>query len=429
MKTARQRYLSRNGVVGPWLIDGKIRDDYSAAVVIPACDEEEWLFRTLASLAENPLKYLNQTLVLVVLNQSAQSSAAVSAANQRTLQKLKASSLNANLQLAWIDAVSPGLELPVGGAGPARRLGLDRALERLDREIDPTLICLDADTLVEPNYLDTLHRHFLSSPAGGVVLPFEHQRAESPELQGAIDFYELFLRSYVLGLKLAGSPYAFHSIGSAMACRASAYAAAGGMSQRPAGEDFYFLQNLAKTVGVESLHGTSVYPSARVSDRVLFGTGPALGRLLVDPGGQLFYPLEAFLLLGEFLHLATSEVLVGEDLQLQADRLQPVLGAFLQEQKLAIVIDRLRRNYLNQKQFVRAFHGWFDGLKSLRLLRRLCAGAPFAMGTAEEFVPEMLYRGHLAQEADLVLMLEILRNSQNNGELPDKGLSRTAAFM
>lgn len=97
--------------------------------------------------------------------------------------------------------------------------------------------------------------------------------------------------------------------------------------------------------------------------------------------------------------------------------------------KLAIVIDRLRRNYLNQKQFVRAFHGWFDGLKSLRLLRRLCAGAPFAMGTAEEFVPEMLYRGHLAQEADLVLMLEILRNSQNNGELPDKGLSRTAAFM
>ena len=414
MKSARQRYLDRKGVVGPWEMAGAAGDQYSAAVVIPACDEEKWLFRTLASLAENSSEALQRTLILVVLNQTAQASAAVTASNRRTLQKLKNDPLNSMLQLAWIDAVSAGLEMPVGGAGAARRLGLDRVLDRLDQTIDPILICLDADTLVEPNYLQVLQQHFANSPAGGAVVSFAHQQAESPQLQAAIDRYELFLRSYVLGLQLAGSPYAFHSIGSTMSCRLSAYVGAGGMSQRPAGEDFYFLQNLARTVGVESVRGTCVYPAARISDRVPFGTGPALSRLLTDPDGQLFYPLGAFLLLGQFLQRSTHAPLRGQELQAQADLLQPVLGQFLREQKLATVIDRLQKNHPTQSQFVRAFHGWFDGLKSLRLLRRLCAGTPFAMETAEESLPKLLQQSRLAEGKSLVRMLEILRISQNN---------------
>ena len=428
MSFARQRYLDRKAVTGPWQIAGAIGKEYAAAVVIPACDEEEWLFRTLASLANNPPEYLMRTLILVVLNQSAQTSSMVSAANRRTLHKLETSPLNEALQLAWIDAVSPGMELPAGGAGAARRLGLDRALEHLDHSVDPLLICLDADTLVELNYLASLRQHFNKSRMGGAVIPFAHQSAQTPQLQAAIDRYELFLRSYVMGLKLAGSPYAFHSIGSAMACRASAYVGAGGMSQRAAGEDFYFLQNLAKTSGVESLHGTCVYPSARVSDRVPFGTGPALGRLLDDPDGQLFYPHAAFVLLGEFLNLATTGQQAGEELQSQADRLQPVLGQFLQEQKLATVVDRLRQNNRDQGRFVRAFHVWFDGLKSLRLLRRLCDGAPFAMASAEQAVPTLMRQGGVAGEVGLVEMLERIRISQNNAEMADKGLSRSATF-
>ena len=33
-----------------WQITGIKRDDYAGAVVIPACDEEQWIFRTLDSL-------------------------------------------------------------------------------------------------------------------------------------------------------------------------------------------------------------------------------------------------------------------------------------------------------------------------------------------------------------------------------------------
>lgn len=415
MKISRQRYLARQGVAGSWHISGAAGKEYTAAVVIPACDEEDWLFRTLGSLAENSPEFLQQTLILVVLNHSQQASREVCAANLRTLARLQSDPLQSRLRLAWIDAVSVGLELPVGGAGAARRLGLDRALERLANVGDPLLICLDADTLVEANYLECMQRHFASSEAGGAVVPFAHQAAESPQLQAAIDRYELFLRSYVLGLQLAGSPYAFHTIGSTIACRATAYISSGGMSQRPAGEDFYFLQNLARTVGVASIRGTCVYPAARVSDRVPFGTGPTISRLLADPEGQLFYPLDAFLILGKFLQRASGWTAGGEALQELADQLQPVLGQFMREQKLTVVIDRLRRNNPTQKQFVRAFHGWFDGLKSLRLLRRLCDGSPYRTATAEEVVPGLLYRAGLAAGADIQRMLETLRSDQNNG--------------
>jgi hypothetical protein len=415
MISTRQRYLDRKAVTGPWQIDGAAGKDYTAVVVIPACDEEAWLFLTLASLAENPVESLTKTLILVVINQSTQASAAVCAANRRMLQRLQADPLRQSLQLAWVDATSPGLELPVGGAGAARRLGLDLALARLSPDGDPIMICLDADTLVESNYIASLQQHFSESKAGGAVLAFAHQAAESEELQAAIDRYELFLRSYVLGMQLAGSPYAFHSIGSTMACRATSYVGVAGMSQRPAGEDFYFLQKLAKSFGVESVRGTCVYPAARVSGRVPFGTGPTLERLLIEPDGQLFYPLAAFLLLGDFLKLATAEPLGGAALQVETDRLQPVLGQFLREQKLTTVVDRLRQNNLNQDQFVRAFHVWFDGLKSLRLLRRLCTGSPFIMAAGEETVPALLHQGGLEGGVSVVQMLELLRIRQNNG--------------
>ncbi|NIQ10499.1 MAG: hypothetical protein GWO23_12970, partial [Gammaproteobacteria bacterium] len=81
------------------------------------------------------------------------------------------------------------------------------------------MICLDADTLVEENYLQTIQSHFSQSNLGAVVLPYRHQQGQTPEQQAAIEHYEIFLRSYVYGLRLAGSPYAFNSVGSAMACR------------------------------------------------------------------------------------------------------------------------------------------------------------------------------------------------------------------
>ena len=71
-------------------------------------------------------------------------------------------------------------------------------------------------------------------------------------------------------------PFAFHTIGSSMAVRASSYMRQGGMNKRKAGEDFYFQQKIIPLCGFTECNSTVVYPSPRPSYRVPFGTGRAM---------------------------------------------------------------------------------------------------------------------------------------------------------
>jgi cellulose synthase/poly-beta-1,6-N-acetylglucosamine synthase-like glycosyltransferase len=277
-----QRYLVKFGVDGPWRLSGLDGRVFAGAVVIPALAEGELLFRTLETLAKNPSPLLDKFAVIVVVNNSDQAATDICLQNKIDLARLQDYAQNTLLSLAWIDAGSDGLGIPQkhAGVGFARKLGLDTALHLLDWEKDPLLICLDADTLVEEHYLKAIQSHFVQATEGAAVLPYHHQSGTTAEQQDAIDRYELFLRSYVYGLRLAGSPYAFNSVGSAMACRATAYVRCGGMNTRKAGEDYYFLQKLAKTDGMGLLSGTVVSPNPRISERVPFGTGRSMARML-----------------------------------------------------------------------------------------------------------------------------------------------------
>jgi len=53
-----------------------------------------------------------------------------------------------------------------------------------------------------------------------------------------------------------------------MICTVDSYIAVRGMNRREAGEDFYFLNKLAKLGDIGQIHATTVYPSARPSRRV-----------------------------------------------------------------------------------------------------------------------------------------------------------------
>lgn len=134
------------------------------------------------------------------------------------------------------------------------------------------ILCLDADTLVQKNYLSSIENSFQKKVKTAIVA-YEHQEAGTDEGKAAIYCYEIFLRYWILGLKYARSPYAFHSIGSTMVCTADAYLAVRGMNRRRAGEDFYFLNKLAKIGGINYIKETRVFPSARPSFRVPFGDG------------------------------------------------------------------------------------------------------------------------------------------------------------
>ena len=403
--------------MGPWCITGTERHDFSMAVVIPVLAENATLPATLKSLAANPPEHLAKTLILLVINQRPDSTVEDKNDNQHTLRELSDGSWkHPGLQLAWIDAASPGLELPVkdGGVGLARKIGFDLALQRLSFEkSEPLLIALDADTLVRPDYLPALHSHFRDAIAGAAVVPFCHQAGNDPIHEAAIARYELFLRSHLLGLTLAGSPYAFHTVGSTMACRAKAYARAGGMNRRRAGEDFYFLQQLAKTAGVATLSGTVVYPSARPSSRTPFGTGRSVSALLTgDSEAVLFYPAACYALLGDWLQLVREQLEAdGVTLLHLAEQLSALLADFLRNEKFPSLWDRLRTNHAQNEARLKAFHDWFDGLKTTRLIHHLCS-ASFPRCQPEAVVPQLLKAADLPASSCLIKQLAELRRHQ-----------------
>ncbi len=370
MSRQLEKYLRTRAVRAPWQLAGTNRSNFKAAIIIPALAEAGSLPQTISSFALNRADLLQQTLFIVVVNNRTSASDELKTDNQVTLQWLR-DSLRPQLNLAWVDAASPGLELPEKeGVGLARKIGFDLALTRLDWQKSPLLISLDADTLVAENYLAAIFQHFDESCCGGATVPFRHQAAADPPQEAAIRHYELYLRSYLFGLQLAGSPYAYHTIGSAIACRADAYLAAGGMNRRQAAEDFYFLQQLAKTSGVEMLTGTLVSPSPRFSSRVPFGTGKAVQGQL-EEGRQMFRfsSAAAFALLRQWLQLVADHLdRPAEGLLAAAGKTSGPLQAFLQELNFNEVWARLQQNHTNPAARRQAFHCWFDGLRTRQLL-------------------------------------------------------------
>jgi hypothetical protein len=414
LSVARQRYLQKRACPGPWQIDGNAHHGYRGAIIIPALAEGDHLFATLESLGTNPPALLEQFLFLVVVNHRKDASRDAIDDNRRTLQKL-AGATGTLPHLAWVDAASAGRELPLktGGVGLARKIGFDLALERLDTAGDPLLATLDADTLVRDDYLPALCEHFATCASGGAVVPFCHRRADNAPEQRAIVAYELYLRTHVLGLQLAGSPYAFHTVGSTMACRARDYVRAGGMNRRQAGEDFYFLQQLAKITGVCGVAGTVVYPSARISRRTPFGTGRSVAQLAAETSpARLYYDPRCYAILGEWLQLAAAYR--SEETAEMLDRaavIHPTLAEFLRREGLGEVWPGLHRNHGDPANRLAALHGWFDGLKTTRLIHHL-TDAGWPRQTAAEAVPPLLHRAGLMTPDDPGRQLELLRRRQ-----------------
>ncbi|MDF1571365.1 MAG: hypothetical protein P1P82_07095 [Bacteroidales bacterium] len=114
-------------------------------------------------------------------------------------------------------------------------------------------------------------------------VPKDHE-VHPAAVYDAIVNYELHQRYYLEAVRYTGYPHAYHTVGSAFAVRAGAYCRQGGMSKRQAGEDFYFIQKVAMQGNFSECNTTTVHPSPRPSDRVPFGTGPAIARQLETPG-------------------------------------------------------------------------------------------------------------------------------------------------
>ncbi len=296
-------YLS--GYASPqWRVEPGMDTRFKNIIVIPAIAEYNNLKNCLQSLASNDPKYFHDTLVLIVVNNNESASAEVKEDNRNTIEFLCnilssneddfiASRISSSgLNISFVDASTTGFEMPdkQGGVGLARKIGMDLALPLFDYNVERSnslfnpgkniLICLDADCTVNTNYLSNIVEGFNSAFSSAAVINFEHSLEGTEEETYAIICYELFLRYYVMGLSFANSPYAFHTIGSAMACDVESYIKNEGMNKRKAAEDFYFLEKLSKNCRIDSIRDAFVYPSRRSSWRVPFGTGQRVTRYL-----------------------------------------------------------------------------------------------------------------------------------------------------
>jgi hypothetical protein len=192
--------------------------------------------------------------------------------------------------------------------GLARKIGADIALTLINngRVAEPWIFNTDADVRLPESYFNAVTGNPADQSVAARIYPFTH--SHTPGTYEACNLYEISLNYYVSGLRFAVSPYAFTTVGSTIAIAANHYAKVRGFPKRPAGEDFYVLNKLAKTGAIDQMAEPLLEISGRLSERVPFGTGTGIKKILdlSDPVNQYrFYNPALFHCLKQFLQELT----------------------------------------------------------------------------------------------------------------------------
>lgn len=373
-------------------------------VAVPVRQESSFFHETLESLEKSAYSCDEKLAVVCAVNNRASDSEAVKSDNAALFAELKfnAAKNYPHLSLFALDYFSSGRGIPENqGVGYARKLAMDYALVN-GAEV---IACMDADTSVSEDYVSSLYefRSLIAEKKTKrlfCLLGFEHKKEGSAVQQKAAAAYENYMKLHSEKLKACGTPYWPVALGPTLVCSAAGYVAAGGMNLRLAGEDFYFLQALIKleisagflrkisedsggNVGENDLVSVGrnaganaeylyfyeplylravVYPSARISDRVLFGTGKKIEELCesVSDGTEPECPVfsdECYEAIKDFIEKKNPR--------------QEKLAGFLSKENFSSKWDLIVKNNKKDIQLERAFHIWFDGLKIIRAIHSM----------------------------------------------------------
>ncbi len=389
--------------------------------MIPVCNESTEILRPLPPAS-------GRSLMILVVNETETAPHSVSVANGKFTAEV-----NARFEVRWRSADDSGLTLfhdpdsprdvllvdrftdglkfsHKGGVGHARKAGADLAtwLIHQQRVCSPWIHCTDADVHLPQRYFTCCE--MLSEPSvqstAALVYPFRHEWVKNKtvdelpdshwrKIMQATQLYEYSLHYYVAGLKFARSPYAFHTIGSTIAVNSMHYARVRGFPRRQAGEDFYLLNKLAKVGSVLQLDTEKdcepIEIAARLSDRVPFGTGAAVGRIVEfeDPTREfLLYHPAVFGLLRCWLDswptfwqsgsCDISEILSqgmnvnqAEDQAGHSPKEIQVLIRGLEVSGAAQALQHAFKQSSDARQFNRQMHTWFDAFRTLKLIHYL----------------------------------------------------------
>jgi glycosyltransferase involved in cell wall biosynthesis len=364
-------YLEKSG--SPFLIHENPGTDTGISVVIP-CYYEPEILKTLLSLSRCTLPPVGVE-VIVLINHSETASERIRTFNAGTKREIEEWIAHHNTSGIRFFAVGPvELKRKWAGAGVARKKGMDEAVRRFNVSDNPVgvIVSLDADTLVEKNYLVEIEKYFRLHPSvAGATLAFKHRLTglKGRHLEGIV-LYEKYMAYYKHALAYTGFPHPMFTVGSAFAVTAGAYVKRGGMNRRKAGEDFYFLQHLTEVGPVGEIFSTTVYPSSRLSDRVPFGTGPILRKWMSgEEDLTKTYNFRAFADLKQFFEMTDFFFNVREsDYQELLPRLPQPVVKFLEEVNFREDICTLNANCAEPETFRNRFFQRFNAFKVLKFL-------------------------------------------------------------
>ena len=247
------------------------------------------------------------------------------------------------------------------GVGWARKVIMDEInAVALPSDI---IVSTDADTIFEENYFYSIIQLFKKRPDRiALSNPYYHSLTGDAVLNRAMLRYEIYMRCYALNLWQIGSPYAFTALGSAISLPVSTYRKIRGMTPKKSGEDFYFLRKIIKTGKIITWNTEKVYPATRYSDRVFFGTGPAL--IKGQNGDWKSYPIYHRCLYEDIKQ--TYELFE----QLFHRDVDTPLDSFIHNQlNEKDIWTALRNNTKSLDSFVAACHQKIDGLRILQFLK------------------------------------------------------------
>ena len=368
-KAKHHQYLSRYAEPESRQLPA-IHAQWDHVVVVPACDEGDDLFALLQSVRRAAGD--TRALTIIVVNGREDVASQVHQQNTRCLKRLAEQypaeefhpgmwmHSSAAQDLLWIDRATPNRYLPPRqGVGLARKIGCDvaAALHAQNPIRSGWLTSTDADAILPP---DAFTRLPPAADVSAVTFPFQHQL--EPPHDEAMALYELSLHHYVLGLEHARSPYAFHTIGSALGFSIDAYIAVRGFPKRQAGEDFYLLNKLAKVGRIERRNGRPISLRGRPSERVPFGTGPAIRKIHQEDTHSMYHPA----IFDELRILLQTLRAFGDHGNIQILKAANSSASWGGLIELGFEPLLVRLGSLPPKQRHHQIHGWFDGFKTMK---------------------------------------------------------------
>lgn len=330
-------------------------------VALPVIDELEFLPNTINCILNQSYQNFN---IYIIVNQAESwwtnsNKKEICLRNKATLEWLY--SLN-NHKIKIIDKSSKGKGWTdkEAGVGIARKTVMDSILTYADN--DDYIVSMDADTTFEADYFEKIIKAYqINSKAAAISVPYYHKLTGDEKIDRAILRYEIYMRYYAINLWRINTPYNFTALGSAIVVPIKVYKAVGGLTPKKSGEDFYFLQKIRNYGEIINYLPSKVYPAARFSNRVNFGTGPAMIKGANDNWDS--YPIYNYMYFNEIYDTFQQfKNLFNNDID-------PPLINFVNNNADKNLWDLLRKNFPDKQKFISACHTKINALRILQYLK------------------------------------------------------------